>query len=62
MASALILAPLAVLSAYVGGWAFEVFWGLAALVVIWEWSALVTGVDRRSVFMVGAASILLALV
>jgi phosphatidate cytidylyltransferase len=61
MASALVLAPLAVAFAYVGGWAFELFWGLAALIVIWEWSGLAAGIDRRSVFMVGAASILIAL-
>lgn len=61
VASALVLAPLAVAFAYIGGWPFELFWGLAALVVIWEWSGLAAGADRRSAFMVGAASILLAL-
>jgi phosphatidate cytidylyltransferase len=61
VASALILAPLAVLFAYLGGWAFELFWGVAALIVIWEWSALVTHAGRRSAFMVSAASIVLSL-
>lgn len=41
--SAVILAPLAVLTAYLGGWAFALFWGAAAVAVLWEWIALVEG-------------------
>ena len=41
--SAIVLAPLALLAAYLGGWPFAVFWGLAALAVLWEWTKLVTG-------------------
>ena len=59
--SALVLVPLAIGTAYVGGWPFVVFWGAAALGVLWEWSALVAGLDRRSVLMAGAGSIALAL-
>ena len=59
--SALVLAPLAIGVAYVGGWPFAVFWGVAALGVLWEWTSLVAGGDRRSVLMAGAASIALAL-
>ena len=58
--SALVLAPLAVVVAYVGGWPFAVFWGGAAMGVLWEWTALVAEGDRRSVLMAGAASIVLA--
>ena len=60
--SALVLAPLAIAVAYVGGWPFAVFWGLAALGVLWEWTSLVAGSERRPVLMAGAASLALAMV
>jgi phosphatidate cytidylyltransferase len=41
--SAAVLAPLAVLAAYLGGWPFALFWGVAAAAVLWEWVLLVTG-------------------
>jgi len=59
--SSLILAPLAIGMAYVGGWPFTVFWCLAALGVLWEWTSLVAADDRRSVLMTGGASVVLAL-
>jgi phosphatidate cytidylyltransferase len=59
--SALVLAPLAIGIAYVGGWPFAVFWGVAAVGVLWEWTTLVAGDDRRSVSIAGGASIVLAL-
>ena len=34
----LVLAPLAIGVAYVGGWPFAVFWGVAAIGVLWEWA------------------------
>jgi phosphatidate cytidylyltransferase len=58
--SALVLAPLAVAIAYVGGWPFVVFWGLAAAVVLWEWTSLVALADRRVVLMAGFAPLALA--
>jgi phosphatidate cytidylyltransferase len=60
--SALVLVPLALGTAYVGGWPFTAFWGVAALGVLWEWMSLVAGSDRRAVLMVGGGSIALALV
>jgi phosphatidate cytidylyltransferase len=60
--SALVLVPLAIGTAYVGGWPFAVFWGLAALGVLWEWCSLVAGADRRLALMTGAAAIVLAVV
>lgn len=45
LASAAVLAPLALGTAFVGGWAFALFWTLAAVAVFWEWTALVA--DRR---------------
>lgn len=41
--SAAVLAPIAFVSAYVGGWPFAVFWGIAAIAVLWEWITLVAG-------------------
>ena len=59
--SALVLVPLALATAYLGDWPFAVFWGVAAMVVLWEWTSLVAGTDRRFVLMTGAASLALAL-
>jgi phosphatidate cytidylyltransferase len=59
--SALVLVPLALGTAYVGGWPFAMFWGAAAIGVLWEWSSLVAAADRRSVLSTGAAAVALAL-
>ena len=45
--SAVVLAPLAFFAAYRGGWAFALFWGLAAVAVLWEWTTLVVGPGYR---------------
>ena len=37
------------------------FWGVAAIGVLWEWATLVAGDDRRSVSIAGGASIVLAI-
>lgn len=58
--SALVLAPLAIGVAYLGGWVFSVFWAIAAIVVMWEWTTLVSGPDRRSILMIGIAAVALA--
>jgi phosphatidate cytidylyltransferase len=39
--SAAVLAPLAVLTAYLGGWPFVIFWTLAACGIMWEWRKIV---------------------
>jgi len=39
--SAAVLVPLAIGTAYVGGWPFAIFWGAAALGIGWEWSTVV---------------------
>jgi phosphatidate cytidylyltransferase len=41
--SAVVLAPVAIYVAYLGGWVFAIFWGLAAAAVLWEWLKLVSG-------------------
>ena len=47
VASAAVLAPLALVTAYLGGWPFALFWGLAAVAVLWEWTTLVAGPSHR---------------
>jgi phosphatidate cytidylyltransferase len=46
-ASALVLAPLAILVAYLGGWIFAAACAATAMVVLWEWSQLVAGTDSK---------------
>jgi phosphatidate cytidylyltransferase len=41
VASAAVLAPVAVATAYWGGWPFIAFWALASIGVFWEWIELV---------------------
>ena len=59
--SALVLAPLAVGAAYVGDWPFALFWGVAAVGVLWEWTSMVARADQRSVLGAGEAALALAL-
>lgn len=59
--TALVLAPLALGAAYVGGWIFVGFWAAAALVTLWEWTSIVAYDDRRAVLMIGAAAVVLAI-
>ncbi len=58
--SAAILAPLALVAAYVGGLPFALFWGIAALVVLWEWMTLVVGPSYRLMMLSCAAAIAIA--
>jgi len=58
--SALVLVPLAIGTAHLGGWPFALFWSLAALGVFWEWSALVAGDGRRAVFMAGGTALVVS--
>ena len=60
VASALVLAPLAIGIAYIGGWIFAAFWGGAAILMLREWVMLATGDDRRVVLLVGGISVVLA--
>jgi len=55
--SAMVLAPLALLTAYLGDWPFALFWGVAALAVLWEWFMLVAGNSYRLVFSTCAGAI-----
>jgi phosphatidate cytidylyltransferase len=59
IASAAIMAPLAILAAYLGGWPFTVFWAAAAIAVLWEWTKLVVG-PGWIVAGIGYAGVMLA--
>jgi phosphatidate cytidylyltransferase len=58
--SAAVLAPLALFAAWVGGWPFALFWGAAAIIVLWEWTTLVVGPSFRVMFLSSAAAIVVA--
>jgi len=60
--SALVLVPLAIGSAYLGGSPFLAVWGLAAAVILWEWTALVGEPRRTPIVAAGAAAFLSAAV
>jgi phosphatidate cytidylyltransferase len=45
--SSLVLAPLALVAAWLGGLSFVVFWIVAASIVLWEWSRLVMNAKLR---------------
>jgi phosphatidate cytidylyltransferase len=44
--SAAVLAPIAVAAVYYGGWPFGLFWGVAAVIALWEWVRIVGGLRR----------------
>jgi phosphatidate cytidylyltransferase len=56
-----VLAALAIGAAVLGGWFFALFWSVASIGVLWEWTSLVAGTDRRSILMTGAVSLVLTL-
>ena len=58
--SAVVLAPLALFTAYLGGWPFALFWGAAALAVLWEWITLVVGPAYRLMFSSCGAALVIA--
>jgi phosphatidate cytidylyltransferase len=58
--SAVILAPLAFLAAYLGGVPFAIFWTVAALAVLWEWITMVAGPSYRLMFSACGGAIAVA--
>jgi phosphatidate cytidylyltransferase len=58
--SALVLAPVAIATAYLGRWWFAAFWAVAALGTFWEWNSLIRIPPRRSVLAVGGSTLVLA--
>jgi phosphatidate cytidylyltransferase len=59
IASAAVLAPLAIAVAYFGGWPFTIFWTLAAIAVWWEWVRLVDPVGSKGALATGTCTLLL---
>ncbi len=56
VASALLLAPLALVIAWFGDWPFALFWAIAALAVLWEWLALVVGPQSFPLMLLSGAA------
>jgi phosphatidate cytidylyltransferase len=55
--SSVALAPLAIGAAFLGGWAFLLFWLIAALGVLWEWNRLVAAAAPRETTAVGGIAL-----
>lgn len=58
--SALVMAPLALGVAWLGDWPFALFWGAAAIAVLWEWVTLVVGHRYRLMLSSCASAIAVA--
>jgi phosphatidate cytidylyltransferase len=58
--SAAMLAPLALFVAWIGDWPFAVFWGAAAIAVLWEWTRLVAGPRHFLMLSSSASAIVVA--
>ncbi len=60
--AAAVLGPLALVTAYLGDWPFALFWGLAAIAVLWEWTTLVAGAGHRLMLSACGSAIAVAAV
>jgi phosphatidate cytidylyltransferase len=60
VASALVLAPIAIAAAYFGGWAFMAVCALAAAAVLWEWTMLVAHKPEPRIVAPGLAALAVA--
>lgn len=60
--SAIILGLLALGAAYVGGALFLLFWTVGALVIFWEWCAMVQARPRNAALALGGAGLVAAAV
>jgi phosphatidate cytidylyltransferase len=52
MASSVVLAPVAIIVAWLGGAVFIIFWGAAAIIIAWEWTKLVALARNRTAWIV----------
>jgi phosphatidate cytidylyltransferase len=59
VASAAVLAPLAIAVAWFGSWPFTLFWTLAAIAVWWEWIGLVEPSARNVLLATGVCALAL---
>jgi len=57
VASAAVMAPAAVFVTWLGDWPFAVFWALAAIAVLWEWTHIVAGPRYPLMLASGASAI-----
>lgn len=62
VAAALVLVPAALLTAYLGGWIYAVFWTVACAAILYEWTTLVGGRDTRLGFWLSFIAGLLGLI
>jgi phosphatidate cytidylyltransferase len=46
VASSVVMVVLAIAAVVIGGWTFVLFWAAAAIIISWEWTAIVTGGAR----------------
>jgi phosphatidate cytidylyltransferase len=60
VASAMVLAPVAIAAAYVGGWAFLIVCAIAAAAVLWEWTMLVARNAEPRILAPGLAALAVA--
>jgi phosphatidate cytidylyltransferase len=61
IASALVLAPVAIAAAYVGGWLFFCLCAVAAGLILWEWTWLVARAADLRILLPGSAALLAAM-
>lgn len=59
VASAAVLAPMAIGVAWLGDWPFTLFWALAAIAVWWEWIGLVEPTGRNVLLVTGVCALVL---
>jgi phosphatidate cytidylyltransferase len=62
LASAIVMAALAILAVGAGGWPFVMFWAAAAVGVFWEWSTMVEGGGGVAARTAGVAALVVAAV
>jgi len=60
LVSALVLAPVAIVIAYLGGWPFVGAFAVAAIAILWEWSGLVFGRGEPRLLAPGIATLVVA--
>lgn len=53
--SAIVLAPLALFVTWYGDWPFALFWCVAAVAILWEWTRLVAG-PRHELMLISCGS------
>ncbi|MCK0208429.1 phosphatidate cytidylyltransferase [Starkeya koreensis] len=61
LASALVMAPVAVLAVWWGGWPFTLLVAVAALTLLWEWLRMIAAKPHALLLAIGGAALLLAL-